>query len=192
LSSRYDDEVWSLAGEQTQPPPRHLAAFVASLEPAAAALDLGCGDGRLSALIEADRLTIADVSAVALARARRRLPAADAVLAEVDAPLPLEDNAFDLVLCAETIEHVRDVQLLLSEVRRVLRPGGRLALTTPAHGRATGLELVVRGFERRFDPLSPHLRFFSRRSLAALLDSLGFDVAELRREAGTLLALATR
>ena len=43
---------------------------------------------------------------------------------------------FDLVLCAETIEHVRDVQLLLSEIRRVLRPGGRLALTTPASAAA--------------------------------------------------------
>ena len=43
---------------------------------------------------------------------------------EPDAPLPFDDGAFDLVLCAETIEHVRDVQLLLSEVRRVLRPGG--------------------------------------------------------------------
>ena len=51
---------------------------------------------------------------------------------EPDAPLPLGDSVFDLVLCAETIEHVRDVQLLLSEARRVLRPGGALAVTTPA------------------------------------------------------------
>ena len=111
---------------------------------------------------------------------------------EPDAPLPLPDNAFDLVLCAETLEHVRDVQLLLSEVRRVLRPGGRLALTTPAHGRLTGLAVAVRGFERYFDPLSPHLRFLSRRSLARLLDTMGFEVERLSREAGTLLAVATR
>jgi len=96
------------------------------------------------------------------------------------------------VLCAETLEHVRDVQLLLSEVRRVLRPGGRLAVTTPAHGRATGTDVILRGFERRFDPLSPHLRFFTRRSLGVLLDGLGFDVGRAHRRAGTLLVVATR
>ena len=78
-----------------------------------------------------------------------------------DEPLPFLDGAFDLVLCVETIEHVRDVQLLLSEVRRVLRPDGTLALTTPAHGRLTALRALWNGFEAVFDPLSPHLRFFT-------------------------------
>lgn len=192
MSSRYDDELWSRVPEGTDPPPRHLAAFVSSLDPVATALDLGCGDGRLSTAIRADSVTIADVSEVALARARPRLPEATAVALEPDAPLPLSDNAFDLVLCAETLEHARDVQLLLSEIRRVLRPAGRLALTTPAHGRLTGLAVVVRGFERHFDPLSPHLRFLSRRSLGLLLDAMGFEVQRLSREAGTLLAVATR
>ncbi len=178
--------------EELGPPPAHLVAFVRGLEPVPRAVDLGCGDGRLSAEIRARTLTLAEVSDVALARARRRLPAAAAVELEPDAPLPLEDGAFDLVLCAETIEHVRDVAHLLSEVRRVLRPRGRLALTTPAHGRLTGLAVAVRGFEHHFDPLSPHLRFLSRRSLARLLDAMGFEVQRLSREAGTLFAVASR
>ncbi len=192
MSSAYDDELWSLVPEQPGPPPRHLSAFVGSLAPAATALDLGCGDGRLSELVDAGSLTIADVSEVALTRARARLPHATAVALEPDAPLPLPDNAFDLVLCAETLEHVRDVQRLLSELRRVLRSGGRLAVTTPAHGRAAGVDVLLRGFEHRFDPLSPHLRFFTRRSLCHLLDELGFDVAQVRRRGGMLLAVATR
>ena len=81
------------------------------------------------------------------------------------------------MLCAETLEHVRDVQLLLSEARRVLRPGGALAVTTPAHGRRDGLSILTGGFERMFDPLSPHLRFLTRRSLSELLDALGFERA---------------
>lgn len=224
MSSAYDDDLWRLVPEDPGPPPRHHAAFVAGLGHVGAALDLGCGDGRLSALLDADELTLADVSDVALERAAARLGAtaggrvtrdlrtADAsgatgdrrtegpgepravqvVALEPDARLPLADNGFDLVLCAETIEHVRDVALLLSEARRVLRPGGRLAVATPAHSRLTGLDVLVRGFERRFPPLSPHLRFLTRRSLARLLDELGFEPGRVRRAAGTLFAVATR
>ena len=161
-------------------------------QPCRHALDVGCGDGRLTAELQAGHVVAADVSEVALERARRRLPEARVLLLSPDAPLPLEDGAFELVLCAETIEHVRDLQLLLSEARRVLAPGGRLAVTTPAHGRLTGLDILVRGFERRFDPLSPHLRFLTRRSLSELLDGLGFEPGTVRREAGTLLAVARR
>ena len=173
-------------------PAGHLAEFARSLDPVERALDLGCGDGRLAVELRASELTLADVSPVALERARRRVPGAARAELDPDAPLPLGDSSFDLVLCTETIEHVRDVQLLLSEVRRVLRPGGTLAVSTPAHGRAMALSIAAGGFERHFDPLSPHLRFFSRRSLVALLDAAGFEVRSLRTRRGTLLAVATR
>ncbi len=192
MASRFDDELWELVGADPAPPPPQLTAFVRALPAVGAALDLGCGDGRLTAELRATELVAADVSGVALARAAARLPGARTVELEPDAPLPFADGSFELVLCAETLEHVRDVQLLLSELRRVLRPGGTLALSTPAHGRATGLAILAVGFERRFDPLSPHLRFLSRRSLQRLLDELGFEVVSLRRRAGSLLALARR
>ena len=194
MASRLDDEIWELVpeGDAAAAPPRHLREFVRALAAVESALDLGCGDGRLSAELRAQRLTLADVSATALERARARLPEAVTAELDPDARLPLPDNEFDLVLCAETIEHVRDVQLLLSEARRVLRPGGSLAITTPAHGRLIGLDVLVRGFERRFDPLSPHLRFLTRRSLAGLLDATGFELREARRRTGTLMAVAVR
>jgi SAM-dependent methyltransferase len=182
MASRYDDELWELVPAEPGPPPAHIVAFVRGLGHMDRALDLGCGDGRLSAELGARELIAADVSTVALGRARSRLPAARLVELDPDAPLPIDDAAFDLVLCAETIEHVRDVQLLLSEIRRVLRPGGTLALTTPAN-----LPLG-----RPHDPLSPHLRQFTRRSLSRVLDALGFEVDSLRRRSGTLLAVATR
>ncbi len=162
------------------------------LGPVDAALDLGAGDGRLTRELRATEVTIADVSPRALARARERLPAARSVELEPGVALPLDDASFDLVLCAETIEHVQDVQRLLSEARRVLRAGGVLAITTPSHGRATGLRVLVRGFESVFDPLSPHLRFFTARSLARLLDEMGFELESSRRERGTLLVTARR
>jgi SAM-dependent methyltransferase len=182
MASRYDDELWELVPADPGPPPAHLVAFVRDLGHVERALDLGCGDGRLTAELAATELTAADVSAVALERARARLPGARLAELAPDAPLPLDDASFDLVLCAETVEHVRDVQLFLSEIRRVLVPGGVLALTTPA----------TPPLARPEDPLSPHLRRFTRRSLARVLEELGFELRSLRRRAGTLLALATR
>lgn len=192
MPSRYDDELWETVPPDPGPPPDRLVSFVRSLPHAADALDLGCGDGRLTRELRADRLTAADVSSVALGRARGRLDYARLLDLEPDAPLPLEDGAFDLVLCAETIEHARDVQLLLSEARRVLRPGGTLALTTPAHGRGTAARALVLGWGRAFDPLSPHIRLLSRRSLRTLLEEMGFEVASLARKGDTLMAISRR
>jgi ubiquinone/menaquinone biosynthesis C-methylase UbiE len=163
-----------------------MVEFVKSLAPADRALDLGVGDGRLAAEIQAAKLVGADVSQVALDRARKRLPDAELVLVEPDEPLPFADNVFDLVTCIETLEHVRDVQLALSEIRRVLRPGGRLALTTPASAR---WRVLFRGVEH---PFSPHIRSFTRRSLRTTLESMGFHILELDTSNATLFALAIR
>jgi len=183
VASRYDDELWELVPDEPREPSAQLRAFVRSLGHVERALDLGCGDGALSLDIDAAALTAADVSALALGRTRARLgPRARIVELDPDAPLPFGDGEFELVLCAETIEHVRDLQLLLSEARRVLRPGATLALTTPAS----------RALMRPPHPLSPHLRFFTRRSLRELLGDLGFELRSLERRAGTLLARATR
>jgi ubiquinone/menaquinone biosynthesis C-methylase UbiE len=184
--ARYDDELWELIPEDPGPPPAQMVEFVKSLAPADRALDVGVGDGRLAAEIQAAKLVGADVSQVALDRARKRLPNAELVLVEPDEPLPFADNVFDLVTCIETLEHVRDVQLALSEIRRVLRPGGRLALTTPASAR---WRVLFRGVEH---PFSPHIRSFTRRSLRTTLESMGFHILELDTSNATLFALAIR
>jgi len=184
--ARYDDELWEVVPEDRGPPPAHVLEFVNELAPADRALDLGVGDGRLTSALQATKLTGADVSQVALERARTRLPDAELVLVEPDEPLPFADNVFDLVLCVETLEHIRDTQLALSEIRRVLRPGGRLALTTPASAR---WRVLVRGFEH---PFSPHLRSFTRRSLRSTLETMGFHILDLHTRHGTLFALAVR
>ena len=195
MASEYDDALWELVPEDPGPPPAHLVAFVESLgRRDGTVLDLGCGDGRLTVSLRGRHIVGADVSTVALERARPHVDERDIELVELNpgAVLPWDDATFDLVLLAETIEHVIDTQTLLFEVRRVLRPGGELAVTTPAHGRRTGLAMLAGRFERMFDPLSPHVRFFTKGSLRALLDELGFDVQSVAREKGTLLARATR
>ena len=92
-------------------------------------------------------------------------------LAPIDGRLPLADGEVDLVWSSEVIEHVADTARWLSEVRRVLAPGGRLLLTTPNHGR---LAVAVYGVERYSDPLGDHLHLYTARSLRRTLDEFGF------------------
>jgi 2-polyprenyl-3-methyl-5-hydroxy-6-metoxy-1,4-benzoquinol methylase len=165
-------------------------------------LDVGCGEGRFaSELARAGvRVVGIDVAEEPLRRARERDPALDLRLVDVDGRWPLEDASFDVVWAGETIEHVADTAGRLSEVRRVLRPGGRLLLSTPAHGRLRVLWLALsrRAFEAHFDPCADHLRFYTRSSLTRLLGEFGFQEVSVRHAAGPpgarrlLLARAVR
>ena len=81
--------------------------------------------------------------------------------------------------CSEVLEHVPDTAGFLTEVRRVLRRGGRLLLTVPDHGRLKRTLLALARYEPHYDPLGQHLRFYSRRSLTAVLHDTGFDGVRL-------------
>jgi ubiquinone/menaquinone biosynthesis C-methylase UbiE len=151
--------------------------------PGDAVLDLGCGEGAFTAaLAEAGTRPVGvDVAEAALGRAREHHPGLDFRRARPGEPLPLEDAAVDVVWASEVLAFVVDTARTLSEVRRVLRPEGRLLATTPAHGRVSAL---VHGLERDLDPLGPALRFYTRRSLRAALQSFGFDQVTVRAAGG--------
>ena len=95
-------------------------------------LDAGCGAGPLFAALR-DRgaeVTGVDASAGMLELARRRL-GADADLRVVDLadPLPFPDGAFDDVMASLVLHYLRDWGPTLAELRRVLKPGGRLIVS---------------------------------------------------------------
>lgn len=198
MTADLHDAVWEAMPADATPERYELRRdfLLAHVAAGETVLDLGCGAGEFSAALrEAGAAPIAvDVAAEALRRAAARVPGLDARLWAAGEPLPAADNGVDAVWAGEVVEHVADVAPWLSEVRRVLRPGGTLLLTTPDHGRARmlGLALSARRFDAHFEPRSDHVRFFSRRTLAALLDDLGFDVADLRSRRGTILARAVR
>jgi SAM-dependent methyltransferase len=81
----------------------------------------------------ADRLLGGPSHRKRLLGSRSRQGSARPTTRELDAelPLPFGDCSFDLVWCTEVVEHLSDPSSTLDEVRRVLRPGGALLLTTP-------------------------------------------------------------
>ena len=107
----------------------------ANAEPARV-LDCGVGTGAFSAALArtrvgAVRLDAVDLSPMMLVEAEQRLAraglAADLHVADARR-LPFADASFDVVLSAHMLEHLADPGLALAEMRRVLRPGGRIVL----------------------------------------------------------------
>jgi 2-polyprenyl-6-hydroxyphenyl methylase/3-demethylubiquinone-9 3-methyltransferase len=151
-------------------------------------LDVGCGEGQFaSALIRAGAEVLAlDAAPEAARRALARNPGLDVRVADCEAQLPLADASFDVVWAGETIEHIADTAGCVSELRRVLRSGGVLLLSTPAHGALTRLRLGLgrRAFEAHFDPRSDHLRFYTRRALYDLLVGFRFEEVEVLAAGG--------
>jgi ubiquinone/menaquinone biosynthesis C-methylase UbiE len=181
---------------------QRLKEVSSGLDRAPRVLDVGCGEGHFAgalALAGAKVLAI-DVAAEPLRRALDRHPDLDVRLVEPEAPLPLEDSSFDMVWAGETIEHMADTSHGLSELRRVLRSGGMLAISTPDHGPLLRLWLAMNAgaFKARFDPRGDHLRFYTRGALAGLLTDFGFEEVAVRGAGGlagarrVLLASARR
>jgi SAM-dependent methyltransferase len=181
----YYEQLWRSLPDQLEPPDFGLRrSFLRSaVHSGERVLDLGSGAGRFTAELAgagAEAVGV-EVAEAALERARTAHPELDFRLAPFDGPLPFPDGSFDAVWSSEVIEHVADTAAWLSEVRRVLRPGGRLLLTTPSHGR---VRLLLGGIDRFSEPLGDHLHLYSRRSLRVLLEEFGFGEISVRRAAG--------
>ncbi|MFD8142215.1 class I SAM-dependent methyltransferase [Streptomyces sp. NPDC059708] len=92
-------------------------------------LDAGCGSGPLSAALRERGAVVTgvDSSAGMLALARRRLGDGAALhVADLNDPLPFDDGAFDDVVASLVLHYLEDWGPVLAELRRVIRPGGRL------------------------------------------------------------------
>jgi len=117
----------------------HVARYrwTAPLAEGADVLDAACGVGYGAHLLSragARTVTGIDAFAGAIIEAREQAHAGlEFILGDL-LDLPFADASFDLVVCFEAIEHIAEQDRLLDELKRVLRPGGVLAISTPVPG----------------------------------------------------------
>jgi demethylmenaquinone methyltransferase/2-methoxy-6-polyprenyl-1,4-benzoquinol methylase len=167
-------------------------------------LDAACGTGDLAIAdlkAGAGKVTGLDFSEAMLARARKKAPL-EWVQGDMLA-LPFADATFDAATVGFGVRNVADLELGLRELRRVLRPGGRLAILEITQARGALRPFFSLWFDRVVPALGKVLpggsaytylpasvkRFPDAETLARMLRDAGFGEVRFRLLAGSIVAL---
>ena len=156
-------------------------------QPEARVLDVGCGSGVFASRMAelGAQVTAADSNSAAVDYGTRTFarPGLEFRLGLVD-ELEFPDSAFDAAVCLEVVEHIYPAQVekLLSDLSRILRPGGQLLLTTPNY---RGLWPLIEWLTDRFGSpsqmfMDQHINFYHRACLRADVERAGFEVEDIR------------
>jgi SAM-dependent methyltransferase len=171
--------------------PKHLLGdtpenywYLAYLEPGARVLDVGCGNGmhsikaarrcRWVAGVDGDRASLG----VALRESRTHGVSNIAFLAaQLEDGLPVAGGHFDTVICLDLLEHVHHRDLMLGEIRRVLKPGGTLLLAVPNRATSWKRRLERAGLFAYSDP--DHKIEYTLEELEQELGRSGFQITRM-------------
>ena len=143
-------------------------------------LDVGCFDGTIAAEIAKAGNDVHGIDASETAVKAAREKGVKALLGDIGKDFPFADGMFDAVFAGEVVEHVFELRKMLSEVHRVLKPGGEFVVTTPnlaAFGRRILLLLGLNPLIE-IDFYKPgaagHIRYFVKNTLDSMLKETGF------------------
>jgi len=157
-------------------------------------IDLGGGDGTLSKsfLTKAKRVVVTDINKFSLQKAKKI--GLETTLCDLNKKLPFKNNYADAFVLSQTIEHVVNVDLLISEIWRCLKPHGKVYIATPNlaawHNRVLLLMgklphccsvsdiFAVGSIKKGFSP--QHFRIFTFESLKSLFELYGFKTITMK------------
>jgi len=162
---------------------REMVQFVP--QSARQVLEVGCGKGHFAAGLKKERaihVTAIEPFPQAHAEARMRVDRLIPLQVE-EAFCELEDASFDCVIYNDVLEHLVDPWKVLSETRRLLRPGGVVVASLPNIRYYPVLkDLVFQGnWQYQADGVldRTHLRFFTKNSLRQLFEMSGYRLREI-------------
>ncbi len=145
-------------------------------------LDIGCSTGYLARRLVDRGATVVGIDVDEAAAAEARRVCEQVLVGDVETmELPLSEGSFDVVLCGDLVEHLRDPVAFLGRLRPLLRQGGRLVLTTPNVANwAMRLGLLAgrwrytdRGILDR-----THVHLFTKKTLEETLEEAGYRILE--------------
>ncbi len=185
MTEQIRSEFTRQAGPMSTAPAFHADAVLGRLAKAVAAapvgriLDLACGPGIVAEAVAplAAELVGVDATPEMIRLAGERLAKAGLANARFQVALaeslPFGAAEFDTVLTRATFHHFPDLPAVLAEVRRVLRPQGRLVVADVLSSDDPGEAGLHNALERLRDPT--HVRMLSRKEMRSALCSAGFD-----------------
>ncbi|HET8760481.1 MAG TPA: class I SAM-dependent methyltransferase [Nitrospiria bacterium] len=138
----------------------------------AAMVDVGCGACQMSRVARDQGWIVTALDAIPSNIDHAKTFGFEAIQADFNAPLPLPDAAFDHAMMIEVIEHIVNAELLVREVARILKPGGRLLMTTPNNAYYRRRIRALQG--KPPDDEGYHFRFFVKRRLLETFERSGF------------------
>lgn len=143
---------------------KHRYAYLESEEEirGKSVLDFGCGSGYGADMLAQSAASVVGVdasdSALAVAMEKYNRPNLSFELIKPDYTLRFDDNSFDLITSHQVIEHIPDVERYLRLLQRVLKPGGKLVLSTPNRKfRLLPFQMIWQEAHER-EYAEPHLR----------------------------------
>lgn len=161
-------------------------------------LDLGCGDGRMAEVMFGGirRVTLGlDLSRKDTGRARRSGSYEAVIRGDLCGALPIRDDRFQTVFSNSVFEHVPKVDRLFPEIRRILRPGGRLVFTVPSEHlnsmlrwpqriRALFGDEAAARWQRGWDRRVAHINLGGEPFWRRLIDEAGLELVATRAMLG--------
>lgn len=146
------------------------------LPPATPVIEVGCGDASFTTDLAKhfSGVIAIDISEGQIAENRQKFPGIVFQQHDVSQRFPFADASFGVVWCSEVLEHLFDPEFALREMHRILRPGGRLLVTVPYHGRFKNLLIALFKWDVHFAPSNPHIRFYTNNTLSRIARTAGF------------------
>lgn len=153
-----------------------IAAEAATLDREPVVVDAGCNRGQLARFAKGAGVRARWTGLDVLRRPEAESHYDDIVCCDIDEEVPLPTGMADVVVCLHVLEHLPDPARTVSELARLLRPGGLLCLATPVSGRGIAW-MRQRVFNRRQpflpDGTSRHVQAFWPRKLRCLATDAG-------------------